>query len=159
MTYALLMKMVASAILAASLAIPQTANSTDPVIEYPAIVAATSTPSKVTEGVVAKIKKIEDCTEFPSIIKSYDWPYEVAMQICKDESHGGAQKINWNDKHYDLKGDLICVSSRGLFQIGCLWPEELGYTMEDLLVPEKNVAMAYAIWKKQGFRPWTTYVP
>jgi hypothetical protein len=81
------------------------------------------------------------------------------MQICKDESQGNPENINWNDKHKDSKGNVICVSSQGLMQVGCFWPAVLGYTMDDLLVPEKNIAMAYEIYKRSNrtFNPWTTY--
>jgi hypothetical protein len=33
----------------------------------------------------------------------------------------------------------------------------LGYTLDDLIDPDKNIAMAYQIYLKSGFQPWTTY--
>ena len=168
MTYTLLMKIVASAILTASLTIPQKVNSdqflimtTEPVIEYPAEVVATSTsPKVIKKSIMKKVigEKGEDCSEYSSLIGKYEWPATTAMQICRDESHGYAEAKNWNDKHYDRNGDLICISSQGLFAIACFWPDELGYTMEDLLIPEKNVEMAYKIWSMYGFGPWSTYI-
>jgi len=79
------------------------------------------------------------------------------MKICKAESNGNPSAINWNDKHYDIDGNLVCVSSQGLFQIACFHPDNLGYEYEDLLDPVKNIEMAYRIWESSGWRPWTTY--
>lgn len=98
-----------------------------------------------------------DCQAYYSIISKYDWPVDTAMQICRDESHGVTTTINENDHHYDAHHKLICVGSDGLFQVGCFWPKSLGYTRDDLMDPEKNVAMAYAIWRELGFNPWSTY--
>lgn len=158
MTHALLMKaLAASAILAASLTIPQTVYSTDPVMEYPAAMAAATSSPKVVVRKTETRKVPGDCTMYSDIIGKYDWPVTVAMRICRDESGGDTNAKNWGDKHYDLNGDLICVSSQGLMQIGCIHPIALGYTTEDLLVPEKNIAMAYELWKVAGWCPWVTY--
>ena len=162
------MKIVASAILAASLTIPQKVNSdqflimtTEPVIEYPAEVVATSTsPKVIKKSIVKKVigEKGEDCSGYADLIGKYDWPVDIAKQICAKESHGNTEAKNWNDKHYDRNGNLICISSQGLFAIACFWPKELGYTMDDLLIPEKNVEMAYKIWLRSGFKPWSTFL-
>lgn len=97
-----------------------------------------------------------DCTPYVEIFNKYDWPTTTAMEICRKESHGYSDAINWNDVHKDRLGNVICVSSRGLMQIACIHPTGLGYTIEDLLDPEKTIAMAYKIWQKSGFCPWTT---
>jgi soluble lytic murein transglycosylase-like protein len=98
-----------------------------------------------------------DCFKYADIIAKYDWPEDIAMAICSAESQGEPSAINWNDIHRDSDGNVICVSSRGLMQISCEWPKVLGYTLDDLVDPEKNIAMAYQIYLKNGFHPWTTY--
>lgn len=123
------------------------------------IIVATSTPKKVIKHTTVQ----GDCTAYKDIISKYDWPVDVAMQICKDESHGYAANVNTNpsETHYAdaAHTKVLCVGSLGLFQIGCFWPASLGFTKADLTDPEKNIAMAYEIWVKQGFYPWSTYHP
>lgn len=153
---AVLAQLVASVAFAATLEVPQPIVITDVPTVYPVEVTAPFVPEK---KVVLKkpVTNTKDCSEYSSLIEGYDWPVETAMQICRDESHGNTEAKNWKDKHYDRNGNFICISSQGLFAVACFWPAALGYTMEDLLIPEKNVAMAYLIWSKYGFQPWTTY--
>ena len=151
---------MASIAFAAPFRTPQPIIITDVPREYPAEEVAIAAPSieVVLKEPLTK-KKNEDCSAYLPLISGYDWPIETAMQICRDESHGNPKEINWDDKHRNRAGEIICISSQGLFQVGCFWPEELGYTMDDLLIPERNVAMAYQIWAESGFGPWTTYTP
>lgn len=129
--------------------------------EEPVIKAATTTPVIAVAPKKKVIKIVHtaggDCTKYADLISQYNWPIATAMQICRDESQGDPSAINWDDKHYDSKGNLICVSSQGLFQVACSWPASLGYTKADLLDPAKNIAMAYDIWSSRGFYPWSTY--
>lgn len=69
------------------------------------------------------------------------------MEICRLESNGYSRATNWKDSH---RG---CSGSFGLFQIGCLH----GYSMESLHNPLVNIRVAYALWKENGWAPWTTY--
>lgn len=171
---------MATVVFAASIATPQNVTST-PVIsatEYPVFTTATSSPvitfadvsknEKKNETLVIKkkVKRIApispykgDCSAYALIIDQYDWATSTAMQICRDESGGNPEAINWNDVHHDRNGNVICVSSRGLFQLGCFWPRDLGYKLNDLAIPEKNIAMAYQVYvkAKNSFTPWTTY--
>ena len=144
-------------IFAATVQAPQPIVITDVPTVYPVQVVALKAP--IVEVVLKNpVTKTEDCSEYSSLIGKYEWPATIAMQICRDESHGNTEAKNWNDKHYDRKGNLICISSQGLFAVACFWPKELGYTMEDILVPEKNVEMAYKIWLRSGFKPWSTFL-
>lgn len=99
----------------------------------------------------------KDCTEYTSLIESYDWDVSTAMQICRDESNGNPSAINWADKHRDKYGNVICVSSQGLMQVACIHPSTYGYALEDLQDPVKNVAIAYKIYEESGWCPWATY--
>lgn len=62
------------------------------------------------------------------------------------ESGGNPNAINLNDNHGS------CQGSFGLFQIGCIHGDK-----EELLNPIINERIAYELWLKQGFTPWSTY--
>lgn len=151
--------MVTTAFATSVLAFPQPVNNTE-VIQVGATASIPPTPPPVAvvkKPVVQKPKG--DCAKYQALFEQYDWSITTVMQICKDESGGNPENINWTDVHKDRNGNVICVSSRGLMQVGCFWPAALGYTMDDLLIPEKNIAMAYEVYKrsKYTFSPWTTY--
>jgi len=65
----------------------------------------------------------------------------------KGESSCNQHAINGQDNH------RICVGSYGLFQVGCLHFSE-GQDKTDI---ETNIAVAYKVWKSQGYRAWTVY--
>ena len=79
-----------------------------------------------------------------SIIAEYGWDTQVAYAVMKAESGGNPSAVNWNDVH---KG---CIGSFGLFQLGCMHGAR-----EDLLNAEKNVEIAYKLWRRDGWSPWT----
>lgn len=87
-------------------------------------------------------------TNWDHLLEQYDWDVRTARAVLLAESEGNPNAVNWNDHHGS------CISSRGLFQIGCFWAEHFGYTVEDLYVPSVNVEIAYRIWKEQGWQPW-----
>lgn len=161
MTYtSLTVKLLAASALGVSLLLfPQQASSNDVIVNKPVeAVVATQSPAPVKKPVVQKVIQ-GDCTKYADLIEKYDWPVTIAMTICKKESSGNPKNINWTDAHYDSKGNLICMTSRGLMQVACFWPADLGYKFEDLLDPVKNIEMAYQIYLLHGFNPWTTYTP
>lgn len=153
---AVVAQLATTVIFATTIEIPQPIVITDVPTVYP---AETTPPIPPEKKVVLKrpMGETKDCAKYSSIIGQYEWPATVAMQICRDESHGNPNAINWSDKHRNRSGEIICISSQGLFAIACFWPKELGYTMEDLLIPEKNIEMAYKIWERSGFKPWSTF--
>lgn len=135
-------------------------------VEEPAPVVATSVAPGPQTQIKEKptLKKTRhttsvDCEKYRDLIIQYDWPVDVAMQICKDESRGNPLAVNLHDLHYADASHkrLICIGSTGLFQIACFWPTELGYTREDAKDPVSNIAMAYKIWRKYGWSQWSTY--
>lgn len=123
-------------------------------------------PKKEVEEKIVEEKKEEpintnygpgDCSKYEALIRSYDWPVDTALEICRKESGGNTNAINWTDVHKDRNGNVICVTSRGLMQIACVHVIGTEYTLEDLATPETNLAIAYKIWKNGGFHPWSTY--
>lgn len=175
MTYtSLLMKLFIPTVFAMTLSFPQPVNNnTEVIVEEEQNIEVTTESTEAEkpeeEPIVieeeVQITKTEsaavtgDCTPYTHLFEQYDWDVQTALEICKAESRGDPEAINWSDVHKNRRGEVICVSSRGLMQIGCLHPEALGYTMDDLLVPEKNIAMAYKVYQQSGndFDPWTTY--
>jgi hypothetical protein len=65
----------------------------------------------------------------------------------KGESSCNPHAINHQDNH------KVCIASYGLFQVGCLHFSE-GQDKTDI---ETNIAVAYKVWKSQGYRAWTVY--
>ena len=76
------------------------------------------------------------------------WNTNVAYAVMMAESHGNPNRINWKDYH--RHGN--CWGSFGLFQLACFRG-----TQEELLNPETNIQMAYELWKREGWRPWSAY--
>ncbi len=76
-------------------------------------------------------------------IKEYDWNTDVAIAVAKNESHFFPDAYNpeWHDG---------CRGSYGVFQIGCIH----GYSEEEMFDWERNIEIAYQIWKREGWRPW-----
>lgn len=84
-----------------------------------------------------------DCESYRNLIEQYDWDVEIAMNVCRAESGGKIDVVNWKDNH------KVCMGSTGLFQIGCG-----NATIEDMKNPDKNVAMAYKLYKARNWKPW-----
>ena len=151
-----MVQLVASTILAASVVIVPTQSAGTQEIEKPVIVVATSSP--IVEIVVPKkatstpvVKKIitkapGNCVEYEDIISQYNWPDDVAMQVCKHESRGNPSAVG--------DGDTAHVSC-GLMQIRTLKGRPSCTALKD---PETNVAYAYKMWKKEGWSPWSVCI-
>lgn len=86
--------------------------------------------------------RVGDC----SLVNNYDWNKQIAYAVCMGESGGNANAINWNDRHNG------CVGSAGLMQIACI---HTGGAHE--LDPVKNMAKAYEIYQRSGWKPWGAF--
>ena len=83
------------------------------------------------------------------LLKPYDWDIDEAYQVLIYESGGNPKAVNWADKHRN------CDGSFGLFQIACVHMENYGIKdYQELFEPEKNIGIAYDLWKKDGWGPW-----
>ena len=76
--------------------------------------------------------------------KKYLWNEVVAYNVMIAESGGNPSSVNPTDHH---KG---CLGSFGLYQLACLHG-----TKEELLDPKKNTEIAYELWKREGWSPWS----
>ena len=87
--------------------------------------------------------------QYYDLIKQYSWNIDTAYEIMKCESSGNPEAVNWKDKH---RG---CNGSFGLFQVGCVHIGPYNITNhKELYDPETNIAVAYEVWKKQGWGAW-----
>jgi hypothetical protein len=82
------------------------------------------------------------------ILREGTWNINIAYAVMMAESHGNPNSINWKDYH--RSGN--CWGSFGLFQLACFRG-----TREELLDPEINVQLAYALWQREGWQPWSAW--
>lgn len=86
-----------------------------------------------------------DC--YASLLSKYDWDVGTMQRIMRAESGCNPTNHNHGDRH------ATCLGSYGLLQIGCVH----GYSASYLSTPANNIAVAYNIFKSQGYTAWTTY--
>lgn len=84
-------------------------------------------------------------TSYEEIISKYDWPDDIAIKVATAESGLNPKAVN-PEWHRD------CQGSFGLFQMACIHYKENPNALYD---PEFNVAMAYQLWKEEGWEPWS----
>ncbi len=115
-------------------------------VEEPApVVVATSSPS-VQKSFPKKVQNKRakgDCLAYKDILDNYEWPVDIALEVCKAESSGNPNNIG--DKH-------TAYVSCGLMQVRALPGRP---SCEQLKNPETNIAFAYELWRKEGWRPWS----
>ncbi len=134
-----------------------TKDHNQPVPEAVTIVEAVPEPI-APEAVPEPIPVVETIVEPPvqpqvvptgscSIAYDYDWPADIAYQICMKESGGNPGAANWGDNHMAWAG---CNGSFGLMQINC--------SHGQLFDGAENMRVAYGMYKGWGnsFRAWTT---
>lgn len=67
--------------------------------------------------------------------------------------------LTTSETHRDANGNIICIGSYGVIQVGCLHYRE-GENRDDLAT---NVAVAHrvyvarALWDSSGYNAWTMY--
>lgn len=80
------------------------------------------------------------------LVNKYDWDKQIAYAVCMAESGGNAMASNFNDKHNG------CIGSFGLMQIACIHTnKQAEYN------PEANMAKAYEIYQRSGWKPWGAF--
>ena len=82
-----------------------------------------------------------------ALICAYDWPCDEALRVV----YGPTPAC----PHGESGGDPSAISpdgrNVGLFEINLVH----GYTVAQLLDPPTNIRVAYAIWREQGWSPWS----
>lgn len=84
-----------------------------------------------------------NCEEYRYIFEKYNWPVEIALAVCREESRGYTGAVG--DSH-------IPPVSCGLMQIRTLAGRP---SCEELKDPETNIKVAYDLWRAYGFIPWS----
>ena len=88
-----------------------------------------------------------DCDLYKSIIKEYNWDWDIAYQVMKAESGCNPSIINDNPLTKDY--------SVSLFQINLYGANAQHRPSEDWLkIPENNIAYAHKIYQEQGWKAW-----
>ncbi len=94
--------------------------------------------------------KVQDERPFADIVAQYDWHYEVAMAVMREESRYNPNAINKRDYHRTVNQ----WGSYGLFQIGVLHFGNYGINWSNWNNPETNIRAAYLLYKEFGWRIW-----
>lgn len=97
------------------------------------------------------------CVPYVQYIEKYDWDVQTAINVMFQESSCLPNSVNLNPKTENHKSRIYprdypqgyCVGSFGLFQTSC--------TNMIYYDPELNIALAYQIYKQQGwYGGWKT---
>lgn len=78
-----------------------------------------------------------------SLVNNYDWPHDVAMRVCMQESGGDPNTKNLHDYHEFAN----CWGSFGLMEINCSHGEVYNGA--------ENMAIAYQMWLGAGRTFWS----
>jgi hypothetical protein len=90
--------------------------------------------------------------------KYSDWDREIIAAVALAENRTCNPKghnLTASETHRDRKGNIICVGSYGVLQVGCLH-YRADEDRDDL---KTNVRVAHRVWleAKKSYRPWTMY--
>lgn len=81
------------------------------------------------------------CEQYRSLISAYNWPVDVAIAVANSESGCNTHAVSPTRDH-------------GIFQINEVHIAKAG-SIQALHDPATNIKVAYQIWSRQGFRPWS----
>lgn len=94
--------------------------------------------------------------------KYSEWNTSIVLAIAQAENRS-CDPLNHNltssETHRDKNGNVICVGSYGVIQVGCLHYRE-GEDVNDLATNIKvahRVYIARASWDTSGYNAWTMY--
>lgn len=92
----------------------------------------------------------QGCDQYLPLLSQYEWDTRTAYAIMRAESGCNTQAIG---DDYPIAG--LHAPSCGLFQVRTLAGRP---PCEALQVPERNVAIAYKLYKANGWQPWSVYL-
>lgn len=103
------------------------------------------------------VPALTGCEAVASEINKYgDWDPAIMLAIAKAENSTCdplKHNLTSSETHYNGKGEVICVGSYGVLQVGCLHYRE-GENPDDLAT---NVSVAHRVWAGSGYTAWTMY--
>lgn len=101
-------------------------------------------PAAVLLGGVALVCAVASAraeSPYDDLVCSYSWPCSQALRVMACESTNNPAAYN--------------AGQYGLFQVNYPYhASRVGGDPNVLFDPEINVAVAHAIWREQGWRPW-----
>lgn len=114
------------------------------------------TPEPAPIAPPAPPQRAVGCENYRGLVSQYNWDVRTMMAVMEAENRACDPNVNngsAGETHRDMHGNVICVGSYGLFQVGCLHFSG----NQDGNDPATNIAVAYAVWQKQGYNAWTMY--
>lgn len=101
--------------------------------------------------------QLTPCEQMQAEVSKFtDWDANVMQAIAQAENRA-CNPLRHNETasetHRDINGNVICVGSYGVLQVGCLHYQPT----EDKNDLATNVQVAHRVWLKQGYTAWTMY--
>lgn len=90
------------------------------------------------------------------VAKYGDWDSNVIQAIAQAENRScdpGRHNETASETHRNLRGEVICVGSYGVLQVGCLH-YQAGEDRNDLAT---NIRVAHQVWQGEGYTAWTMF--
>ncbi len=106
-------------------------------IETAAVVQSTAQTEQKTE--VEPVQVPQGCAAYVPLLQQYDWNIRVMAAVMQAESSCNPNAVNTHN--YDGVYDYGLMQLHG----------------QEIYDPSQNIAHAYAIWQRQGYRAWSTY--
>jgi len=95
---------------------------------------------------VAERGDLSDKNAYYNMLSRYDWNADHMFCLMACES-------SFNPNAYNGERHKGCNGSRGLLQVACVHNHRVD-NPDDLYDPKTNIAVAYQVWKLQGYRAW-----
>lgn len=96
-------------------------------------------PQPVKEAAAIPLPVPQGCAAFMPLLQQYDWNYRVMAAVMQAESNCNPNAVS--PPNYDGLRDYGIMQLHG----------------QEIFDPSQNIAHAYAIWQRQGYRAWSTY--
>lgn len=94
----------------------------------------------------------EQCSKYVEEVERFNWDTTIIIRIMYLES--GCRHTAVGDGHLTFNAGAYGMSC-GLMQVRIL--PKRGVTCEQMKDPKKNIAMAYEVYKSQGYKAWSVY--
>lgn len=91
------------------------------------------------------------CENYRNLVSQYNWNVDVALNVMRAESGCNPNAVGDGHLTYWQDGTKYGMSC-GMFQVRFLPGRP---SCSEMQVPEKNIAYAYALYKANGWRPWS----
>jgi hypothetical protein len=115
-------------------------------ISVPSLAVAVDSGKQITYRVPSA------CSKYIDEIEKYAWDSSLIIKIMYLES--GCRHTAVGDGHLTFNAGAYGMSC-GLMQVRIL--PKRGVTCEQMKDPRANIAMAYEVYKSQGYKAWSVY--